>query len=168
MRISPQRTWMSFVISILAIPGLAIGATPAPAPIANFDSFQASNLLNRMQTQAVKVNNDADQLQSYLRSDVSWRSDAIMVDRMADHVRKMDNMLSELRGMQNEVVPLQSRLIARLTPNVTILTDELNDSIHYLIHNQEMLWTPQWRDYASEMFRSSAIVQKDLRHFRQE
>jgi hypothetical protein len=175
MRTLSWQTCISLVISILAVPAFMLGAKPMPgpgraepAPIANSDSVQASQTLDNMQTDALRVNDEADLLQSDARSEVSWQSDAITIDRMADRVRKMDRMLEQLRTVQNQVIPMQSRLISRIAPQVTVLTDELNDSIHFLNRNHEDLWSPKWHDYISEMFQTSGTLEKDLRHVREE
>lgn len=175
MRILSRQTCISCVLSVLAVPAFMLGAGPVPdpgraepSPIANFDSVQASQTLDKMQTASLKVNDQADLLGSDFRSEVSWQADALTIDRMADRVRKMDRMLEQLRTMQNQVVPIQSRLISRITPQVTILTDELNDSIHFLKRNHEDLWSPTWSGYISDLFRTSSILQTDLKNVRQE
>lgn len=175
MKWSLVKTGITLVISALALPALCLGASPAPGlrkadsmPIVNeVDTARTSRLLNRMQYQAVRVSNDAEQLQSYAYEDLSWQSDAYMIDRMADRLRKMDAMLYDLRVMKPYVVPAQSHVIWRLTPHVIVLTDEMNTAIRFINKNHDRLWEPQWNAYVGEMSRCSSLVQKDLRNIKQ-
>ena len=169
MRISTHHAYISFFISALAIPALVFGATPSPAPspIVALDTTTASNLLNRVQVEAYRVNNEADQLFTFYRTDIGWYGDSTEIGQMADRVRKMDRDLYQLRNMQNEVAAPQSRVISRITPDIILLTDELNTSIHYLNHNQERLWVPQWRDDVTEMLHTSAHIKKDMKNLKQ-
>ena len=169
MRISIHHAYISFIISAVAIPALIFGATPSPAPlpIVPLDTTTASNLLNRMQVEAWKVNNEADKLSTFYRTDIGWYGDSSEISQMAARVRKMDSSLHQLRNMQNEVAAPQSKLISRVTPDVILLTDELNSSIHYLNHNQNRLWMSQWRDDVTEMFHTSAHLTKDMKNLKQ-
>jgi hypothetical protein len=169
MKIFLHRKYISFLISVLAVPALVFAANPSPAPtpIVAVDSANASNLLNRMQVEAYKVDNEADTLLAYDRSDLNWLADASEISRMAYRVNKMDRSLYQLRNMQNEVAAPQSKLISRIAPDVILLTDELNVSIHFLNHNQDGLWRPQWHDYLSDMYHVSAHIQKDMKNLKE-
>jgi uncharacterized protein YdcH (DUF465 family) len=94
---------------------------------------------------------------------VTWQVDASYLDRIADRVNKMDHMLYSLRNMQGEVGPAQAKTIARLAPQVVVLTDEVNSSVRFLNNNHQDLWSPTWRIDTDEMHNTSHILTSDLR-----
>ncbi len=175
MKKSLWQMCLSSVFSVLVIPALTLGATAAalpgaaePAPLEQMDSQQVARLLDRMQIDVARVHNAAVRLHSFYLSGVTWQQDASTIDRIAYRVRKMDDMLSTLRAMQREVSPAQAQTIARLAPQVIVLTNELNISIHYLNNNHHYLWSPTWRMDTADVDQTSHILEGDLRGIRQE
>jgi hypothetical protein len=166
---------MSSIFSILVIPALTLGANAAPqpaaaapAPIEQINSYKVARLLDRMQNDEYKLYSDAGYLQSYYLSNLSWQVDASELDRIAYQVKKMDSMLYSLRAMQHEVGPFQAPTIARVAPEVVILTDEVNASVHFMNRNHPYLWSPTWRVDTNELFQTSRTLKNDFRGVRRE
>jgi hypothetical protein len=169
MKASLWHTSIAFVFSVLIMPALALGATPArpraaePTPFQQADTLRATHLLKRMQNEEFNVYNDAGYLQSYYMSGLTWQVDASELDRIAYQVQKMDNILYSLRNLKGEVDPAEAQAVARIAPQVTILTDEVNDSVHFLNRNQDYLWSPTWRVDTDELAHTSALLKQDLK-----
>jgi hypothetical protein len=163
------------VFSILIVPLMAVGATAAPrprpaepAPIERMDSLRAGRMLDQIKTEVARVNNDADLLKSFYYSDLTWQSNAWTLDRIVDRVKTMDQKLYTLRTLQHEVGPVQSRTIRRVVPQMIVLTNELNDSIRFLNHNHNYLWSPTWREDTADLYRTSNTLCQDLSNVKRE
>ena len=160
----------SALLMLLVLPVMTLAATPvaAPAPFApsakvRMDTQWASHLLRRMKANVNLVNNDAGQLQASYREGLDWQADANKLDRLAARVKKMDGELYDLRTIRKDVPAKDSQIIARLAPEVTILTDEVNSSIHFVNNDHESMWLPKWRRDTNELSQASEAVQQDLR-----
>jgi hypothetical protein len=168
-----MRLWekcMYCVFSVLLGPALALATTPAcqsgkPTPESYTYNFpnEATNLLNREGMDAANVRHDANLLQAYEREGVSWQMYAGRLNRAATQVNKMDGMLCRLRTIKRVTSPWQKRMIARITPQVTILTDEVNDAIHLLNKNEDYTWSPTFVSYFKDMYATSSNLHRDLR-----
>jgi hypothetical protein len=99
--------------------------------------ISASNLLQRLQVDALRVQDSADLLR--LRGgepSSDWESDGYLLERVRDRVNEMDNLLSQLRGNQAEASPWQQKAIERIAPSVVNLTDTTQAAIVALNNNQ--------------------------------
>ncbi len=169
MTVSLWKKGSSALLTLLVLPALALAATAAappapyaPSPEVRMDTQWASRLLARMQTNVARVNNDAAKLQVDYREGLDWRDDVAALDQLAARVKKMDGELYSLRSMRKDVTPEDAQTIARLAPQVTVLTDEVNSSIHFINNNHQYLWAPKWRSDTNELYQTSKIVQQDL------
>jgi hypothetical protein len=160
----------SALLMLLVLPVMTLAATPAAAPApfapsakARMDTQWASHLLRRMKTNVAKVNNDAAQLQVGYREGLDWQADAARLNRLSARVKKIDGELYDLRTIRKDVPAKDSKVIAQLAPEVTILTDEVNSSIHFVNNDQESMWQPKWRTDTNELSQTSEAIQQDLR-----
>jgi hypothetical protein len=170
MRMCLWKKCMYCVFSVLLGPVLALAATPTcqsgkPTPESYTYNFpnEASNLLNREGMDAAKVRHDANLLQAYERENVSWQMYAGRLNRAATQVKKMDGTLCRLRTIKRVTSPWQKQMIARLAPQVTILTDQVNDAIQFLNNNEEYTWSPTLVGYFGDMYATSSNIHQDLR-----
>ena len=168
-----MRLWkkcMYCVFSVLLGPAILLAATSPcqtgkPTPESYKYNFpnEATNLLNREGTDALRVRSDANQLTMYTRDNVTWQIYADMLTRMKSRVDKMDNMICRLNSIKRVASPWQRRMITRVRPQVVVLTDEVNDAIHFVNNNQNYLWSPTFVNYTKDMYATSKQVSKDLR-----
>ena len=168
MKASLWKTAMASVISVLVVPLLTLGA--ARPPLEQSDAIQAARMLDRVQTDAARVNNRAVYLRSYYLSGVSWTTDAVTLNQIAQRVKKMDNMLYNLRVIkdQDQVTPAQAQTINRVAPEVTLLTDEVNTAVSFINNNQNFLWSPTWRQDTTALMNTSHYLNQNLQGMRQE
>jgi hypothetical protein len=169
MTVSLWKKSSSALLTVFILPALALAATAAarpgayaPSPEVRMDTQWASRLLTHMQTNVARVNNDAAKLQTDYSEGLAWQADVFTLNRIAARVKKMDNELYSLRTIRKDVTPEDAQTIARLAPQVTVLTDEVNSSVHFINNNHHYLWAPKWRNDTNDLYQTSKTVQQDL------
>jgi hypothetical protein len=121
----------------------------------------ASNLLHEIQVDARSVKNDADQLQALARQPfvVDWHSDAGQLISIRDQVNHMDELLSNLRAHESEVLPWQQETIDAIEPTLARLTNTTQTAIVSLNGDEE-----QAQIYYSNMFGLARDMYDQARH----
>ena len=54
------------------------------------NSQQLTQVLGEARDEAAELARDADEMESLIRTDVSWQTHAVMLDRIKDHVNNID------------------------------------------------------------------------------
>jgi hypothetical protein len=169
MTLSLCKKGSSALLTLLVLPVMTLAATPAatpapyaPSPEVRMDTQWASHALSHVKTNVAKVNNEAERLQVGYREGLDWQVDAATLSRIATHVKKMDRELYSLRAISKDVAPKDAQTIARLVPQVTVLTDEVNTSVRFINTDRDELWVPKWRSDTNDLCVTSKVVQQDL------
>ena len=92
----------NFSLVALAL-ALATGTSIGVAQTA--DSEQISNLLKQAKSHAVLAEDDAAQLESYTRSNVSWQLHAEQLQRIREHVNELGQLNRQLSDSRAERSP---------------------------------------------------------------
>ncbi len=113
--------------------------TSAPATFANMDaSPEVSSNLDQMRMEAIRVENNAGQIQELLRDpyQTGWQGDANLLSSVADDVNDMNDMLYRLRTNEAEASPLQENVIEHIAPASVELAGTTTDAIVTLNNHQ--------------------------------
>lgn len=111
------------------------------------DSGRINDLLQQAKSRAVQANHDADLINSFTRSRTSWRSHAIQLRSMTEHVNAMGKMLAEMDSAKEEGSPWQREAIEDIEPLLRSMADHMNGMINHLNDNQEKVHMPAYVDY---------------------
>ena len=129
--------------SLLGIMVLVSGWTPA-----HCDAAQASKLLEDAKTSAAQLACDTEQMESYARSQVSWRTHAGQIERVKEHVNNTGKILAELHNARDGAEPWQQKAIDKITP----ITQQLASNTEAIINNlnsTKQTWGPEFQGLKS-------------------
>lgn len=133
------------VLLAIALVCTAIGVFAAVPPPG--DSQKISTLLGDAKTEAVQLNHDAEQMQSFTRSKLSWNSYAAKLNQIKEHVNKCGDLVQQLNDAKSEGSPWQQQAIERITPLLTELASNTTTTIEHLNNNQNQVHMKPFQDY---------------------
>jgi hypothetical protein len=112
------------------------------------ESVEISNLLSNAKTQAGIIADDADTLEAYTMSSMSWETHAVKLREMAEHVNSLGKIDKQLNDIRSEGAPWQKDAIDSIHPLLRQLADVLTSTINHLNKNENNVNMPPYRDYA--------------------
>lgn len=135
-------------------------AGPSQATFSN----DAARMLQRIQTDAFRVRNDAGELQAVTRNPLmsDWREDGGLLDRVRNRVNEMDKLLYRLRVNEPEASARQQKAINRIAPSVVNLTDTTQDAVVSLNHHQGGVYFSHLDGLASDMYSQASAIDKAM------
>lgn len=131
--------------------------------------INASNLLQQVQSDALSVRNNADQLEARLRApfENDWESDGDLLERVRDRVNEMDKLLYQLRENQAEASPWQREAIERIAPSVVNLTGTAEAAIVSLSDNQGHPYFSNLAGLAGDIYDRASQIARTAGDFEQ-
>jgi hypothetical protein len=164
--------------AMLLVPGMSLATTPImtsqkctpgePTEASYTWNFpkEASSLLNGVRADALKVNDQAQQLEDFSKNpSMDWRADADKLSQIRQDVNDMSNKLCRLETIRRVVLPWQQEAIDRTSRIVRLMSDNTADAIVFINANQEDLWSPTFNKYAKNLAQESNQVSTSVRHF---
>jgi hypothetical protein len=120
----------------------------------------ASDLLQQIQADALRVKDDADLLRALTREPffVDWQADSGQLISILARVNDMDKMLSQLRANQSGVLPWQQKAIDGIRPTVVNLTNTAQAAIVSLNENQGQIYYSDVRGLAGDMYNQARLI----------
>ena len=80
------------------------------------DSQQLTQVLGEARDEAAELARDADEMESLIRTDVSWQTHAVMLDHIKDHVNNMARIVAKLTETRTSGSELQEQAVDRILP----------------------------------------------------
>ncbi|HET9101608.1 MAG TPA: hypothetical protein VFN62_14525 [Acidobacteriaceae bacterium] len=111
------------------------------------DSEKINELFNNIRQHAAHAEADADLLESYTRSKMSWESHARRIESMRGHVKDLAADFNEASRMRAEGSQWQQDAINQLQPVLQGMADHLKATIDHLNDNQSKVHMKPWIDY---------------------
>lgn len=111
------------------------------------DSEKINELFNNIRQHAILAEEDAELLESYTRSRVSWQSHARRIDAMKDHVKELADDFNQASTLRAEGSPWQQDAIDHLRPLLQSMADHITAAIDHLNKNQSRTMMKPWVDY---------------------
>lgn len=143
MRILSIASKTSLAAVLLAF--VVFGSTYLEAQAA--DSEQINKLFGQVREHAVLAEADAEELESYTRSPMSWESHARRIEAMRDHVKDLADDFNQASALRSEGSPWQQKALDELQPLLQGMADHLRVSIDHLAQNQNRIRMKAWIDY---------------------
>ncbi|MFP5237339.1 MAG: hypothetical protein ACLGSD_15690 [Acidobacteriota bacterium] len=129
------------------------------------DSEKVATLFNQMRQHVALAERDAEVLETYTRSRVSWESHARRVSAMKDHVNALIGDYNEAKGLHDEASPWQKEALDRLEPLLQGLAQHLSASIDHLNKNQGKVNLKPWQDYIKANYQYTVRTSNLIRDF---
>ncbi len=112
------------------------------------DSEEISKLLTDAEDHATLAAHDAEMLDSYTRSTISWKSHSVKLAEIADHVNEMGKVNKQLADLRSQGSPWQQKAIGHIDFLLRDLAAQLTATIDHLNNNQSRVHMQPYRDYA--------------------
>ena len=149
----------------LFIMSLALGLLTIGIPVLQAqtpDSEKITKLFTEIRVHAVLAEDDADLLESYTRSTVSWESHSRRLNDMTVHVKDLLKDYNEAQAIRGEASDWQKEAIDQIMPLVKGMADHLSASIDHLNKNQTHTNLKPWHDYVrgnrEYVFRTADLI----------
>lgn len=129
------------------------------------DEESVSKLLAQAKTQSYAISVDATQLDSYLRSNLSWQTHASELNRMKDDINATGKTVAALVNAKAQAVPWQATAIDRIIPYLKEIAADTTAAIEYLNKNQSRLQMKEYKDYTEANADTSQELSTLISHF---
>ena len=100
------------------------------------DSQQLTQVLGEARDEAAELARDADEMESLIRTDVSWQTHAVTLDRIKDHVNNMARIVAKLTETRTSGSELQEQAVDRILPLLKDVAVNTTAAINYLNQNK--------------------------------
>jgi hypothetical protein len=111
------------------------------------DSQQLTQVLGEARDEAAELAKDADEMESLIRTDVSWQTHAEMLDRVKNHVNNMARIVAKLSETRSSGSELQEQAVDRILPLLKELATNTTAAINYLNQNKSRPKTDPYTQY---------------------
>jgi hypothetical protein len=152
-RIGIWGTATKSTLALLSVLFLSAAPTVFAGPRPN-DSEEITKLLS----EAVQLKDDAEDMNSFTKSKLSWQSHAAKIEQIKQHVNKSGELLSKLQDAKASASAWQKQAIDEITPLLRELAANVSSTIEHLNKNQNRIHTPPYTDYVA----STADLATDL------
>ena len=103
--------------------------------------------LKELRTLMGRLNNDADQLNTLVVSQLHWQTHASQLNQVKDRVNRIGDRLETLRGMRSVAASWQQEAVDDIMPVALEVAERTSAAITHLNQNHQYLWAPQYLDY---------------------
>lgn len=135
-------------ITTTTLVALLLAMSPAIRAQAKSDSPEISRLFSQAKANAVLVANDADKLEAFALSGVSWQSHARQLEQMRGHVNDLIGDVNGLAQQRSEGSAWQQEAIDRIDPLLTSMADHLTATIRHFNENRHFARLQPYKEYA--------------------
>jgi hypothetical protein len=132
----------------LAVAVLSTGAVIGAAQSVG-NSEEVSVLLSEAKREAIQLKQDAEEMDSFVRSKMSWQSHASKLTAIKQHTNNVGELVAKMNNAKATAAPWQQQSIDRITPLLTELAASVTSTIQHLNDNQNRLQHPPYPDYAA-------------------
>ena len=119
----------------------------ATSALAQKDSDEISSLLSQARTQAWQAAQDAETLQSYTMSPMTWESHAAQLRSIQERVTALAKTTQQLNDLRSQGSPWQQTAIDRINPLLRDMDESLSAAITALNDHPERVNLPAYREY---------------------
>jgi hypothetical protein len=131
-----------------AAPARHSSAVAAEGPGWDFQK-EASDSLREVQVLSGKLRLDAEKLESFPRSKLSWESHANQLNLVRGHINQIGERLERLQEIRHVTSPWQQQAIDRIVPVAVELASGTEAAIGHLNENKGHLFAPAYGDHLS-------------------
>ena len=104
-------------------------------------------LFQEARATATQLSRDAATMESFTRSNVSWRSHSAQINRIKDHINKAGSILSQMQAARGDAKPWHQDAIDGITPALKQLASNTESIINHLNETPKHLKDPTYEEY---------------------
>ena len=135
---------VSFTTRYWLVAAVMFGVCSMGSYAAAADVYQ---LLQQASAQAFQLRRDSGTLESFTRSNVSWRSHGAQVNTIRTHINQLGQTLSQLEAARDSAGKSQQEAIDRIRPVLEELASNTTAIIDQLNQNPKRLTDPTYREF---------------------
>jgi hypothetical protein len=147
-----------FAAGCFLFPAAIIGAVPEDSP-------EIVKLLADAKAEAHELKADTEDLDSFVKSKLSWQSHATKIEMIKEHVNATGKLLAKMKDAEALGSPWQKEAIARIEPLLKELAGNTEATIRYLNENQTRVHFPEFRDYTKANYELATDLEALIRDF---
>jgi predicted DNA binding protein len=144
---------------------LAIGCFAIPSAVKAADSGEITNLLADAKAEAVQLNADSADMESFIRSKASWESYSNHLNMIKEHVNELGKFLTKLKNAEATGSPWQQTAIKRIEPLLQEVADNTTATIKHLSDNKTRVHLPEFQDFVKEHYDLTTDLSNLIRDF---
>ncbi len=129
------------------------------------DFAHISQLLADAKAEAVELKNDSGDMESFIRSKLSWASYASKVEMIKGHVNNTGKLLAKLKEVESSGAPWQRTAIKRIEPLLKELATNTEATINHLNENKTNVHSTEFKDYVKANFELATDFEALIRDF---
>jgi hypothetical protein len=111
------------------------------------DSEEVSKLLSDSKAEAAALYSDANDMERFTASKLSWESHAQKLEQIRTHVNKCGELVQKLNDIKHQGSPWQQQAVERITPLLSELASNTTTTIEHMKNNRNKLQFPPYPDY---------------------
>jgi hypothetical protein len=172
MRAKVVRNVVGTTMGALLLAGSLMAAPPASSPDcvavdASAWDFQreASNLLGEVRALSGELRKDAEQLESFKLSNLSWQTHGDQLNRVKEQINAMGDRLERLQEIRHVTAPWQQQAIDRMVPVAAELASRTQVAIEHLNENRGYLFAPTYTDHLTTIAEQARTLNDSARGF---
>lgn len=146
----------AFALALLSVPF---------AGAQNPDSTRVNDLLQQAREHAAQANLNAEKLDGYTRSKLSWQSHAFELNRMKENVNDLGRDVADLTAAREEGSPWQREAIDDIDPLLRSMAGHLSSMITHLSDNKNQIHLPPYKEYARANYEYSERLLRMIRDY---
>ncbi|HEY4045275.1 MAG TPA: hypothetical protein VGM27_00290 [Acidobacteriaceae bacterium] len=104
--------------------------------IQNAENADVQDLLYQAREEAVGLDRDADEMETFVRSDLDWRTHAEYLEQVKEHINRLAGIIQKLQAERDKASPWQQQTIDRVIPLLRELATNTTNAINHLNQNQ--------------------------------
>jgi hypothetical protein len=135
------------LLTLALIALFALVAGPNYGNAQSKDSPEISRLLNEAQSYSMQADRDATELDSFTRSDISWKTHAQVLESIRGHINNMGKLLQQMQDIKSEGSPWQQDAIERIEPLLRLMADHLTTTIEYGNEHPNLVHMMKFQNY---------------------
>jgi hypothetical protein len=152
---------LALLVAVLTSSRLQIQAAPPDKA----DNAEVTKLLEDIELQSADLQRDADTLESYTHSDVSWESHADELNHMREDINRIGQTIQRLQGLRGSASSWQQEAIDRIIPVAQRLASNTQAAIEHLDQFTKRLQDPQYQQYLESNAEAAAQLTSMVREF---
>lgn len=155
-----KRTSFLIALSLLVAGYFSISPARASAQTSTRDSQEVNDLLSESKAEAHMLESDADQLERFSSSGLSFQSHAGKINEIKEHVNKTGKLLDELENARESASSWQQKAIDEIRPLLQEIAEGTTLAIEFINENQNrvQMKVPPYKTYLTE----NSLVAKEL------
>ncbi len=142
-----KRTGSGLLAAVLVSGGLWATLAVQTHAETTGDSTKITELMKDAKTQASALKLDAEEMQTFSRSKLSWESYAVKIEMVKEHINKAGEVVAKLTEAQSEGAPWQQQAIVQIPVLLRELASNTESTIEYLNKNQSRVHHQEFQDY---------------------